>query len=163
MAKAPPEEVVRPSLLDRLVGEVPKNVPGARLEVGVRELKRSVARDLEWLLNTRVWYPGSLEDWHELSRSVVNYGIPDFSGFSWTSQGDAEKICRALEIAIRRFEPRLAPRSVRVSLQPRSDLAEFRLHFRIDGILHVEPVTEPVSFDTSVEIDTGAMHVDGAV
>jgi len=163
MAKAPPEEVVRPSLFDRLIGEVPRNVPGAQLEVGVRELKRAVGRDLDWLLNTRVWYPGDLEEWDELSHSILNYGIPDVSVFSWTSQVDAEKICRALEVAIRRFEPRLAQRSVRVSLQPHTDVADFRLYFRIDAILHVEPVTEPVSFDTSVEVDTGAMHVDRAV
>ncbi len=163
MARAKPEDSIRPSLLDRLSGRVPKNVPGAQLQVGVRELKRSVGRDLEWLLNTTAWSPWDLEEMEESGASVLNYGLPDFSHLSWTSQSDASGICRAIERVVRAFEPRLLPRSVRVEIVPREDPADFNLRFRIDALLHVEPISEPVSFDTSVALDTGDMRIERAV
>lgn len=163
MARANPEEAIRPSLLDRLIGNVPKNVPGSQLQVGVRELKRAVARDLEWLLNTVVTLPYDMDVLPEARTSILNFGIPDFTYFSWTNHADAATICRRLEQVVKAFEPRLLPRSVRVEVVGRDDPADFSLRFRIDAVLHVEPISEPVSFDTSVELDTGEMRIERAL
>jgi len=68
---------------------------------GIRELKRAVARDLEALLNTRQEaldeVPESLE---EVRRSLVTYGLPDFSAASLQSLRDRTRIRRALEDTI---------------------------------------------------------------
>ena len=105
------ENVVRPSVLDRLAGRVPKNVPGPQLRSGLRELRAAVARDLETLLNTTAWLPWDLFASRELSGSPLAYGIPDVSAHSWLSQRDGQTMCAAIEQAIRTHEPRLEPRT----------------------------------------------------
>jgi type VI secretion system protein ImpF len=160
VARAKPEEVIRPSVFDRLIGDVPKKVPGPQLQVGVRELKRAVARDLEWLLNTHHWFPRDLDASEEMRDSILNYGLPDISSYSWRSDHDARAICRRLEQIVKNFEPRLLPRSISVEVLEAGETDDFKLRFRIDAILHVEPIHEPVSFDTNVELDTNTMHVE---
>ena len=55
MARKSHERSIRPSLLDRLIDEEPGNrgeAPDRRAQ-SLKELKDSVRRDLEWLLNSR--------------------------------------------------------------------------------------------------------------
>jgi type VI secretion system protein ImpF len=156
------EKVVRPSVLDRLAGRVPKNVPGPQLRSGLRELRAAVARDLETLLNTTVWLPWDLQASRELSSSPLAYGIPDVSAHSWLSQRDGQTMCAAIEQAIRAHEPRLEPRTVRVELKDRDDLADFRVRFRIEALLRVDPIVEQVSFDSEVDYDNGGIRIGGA-
>ena len=55
MAKTDPDVAVTPALLDRLIDLEPKVAadPPASRSQSVRQLKASLRRDLEWLLNTR--------------------------------------------------------------------------------------------------------------
>ncbi len=70
---------ILPSLLDRLSGNIDSR-NGDDLAQSTAQLRQSVRRDVEKLLNTRWrclhWPP----DLTELDDSLVNYGIPDFSG-----------------------------------------------------------------------------------
>ena len=93
----------------------------------------------------------------EIDESVVGYGIPDFSitsiqGGSWRTT-----VCRQIEAAIRRFEPRLS--MVRVTLPERGDRLDRSARFRIDALLSADPAPEPVSFDTSLEPTTRRVDV----
>ena len=162
MAKAQEEQVLRPSVLDRVCGA--HGAQGPVGSVGLRELKQAVTRDLHWLLNTRQWWPTELDVLEETPRSIITYGIPDLSVFSWISHSDRKEICSCIEEAIRTFEPRLIRRTVRASLVENENKAadDFRVRLRIDAVLHVDPYTEPVSFDTDIEVDTGAIEVKGA-
>jgi type VI secretion system protein ImpF len=162
MAKAQEEQVLRPSVLDRLSGA--HGAQGPVGSVGLRELKQAVTRDLQWLLNTRQWWPTELDVLEETPRSIITYGIPDLSVFSWISHSDRKEICSCIEEAVKTFEPRLIRRTVRASLVETENKAadDFRVRLRIDAVLHVEPYTEPVSFDTDIEVDTGAIEVKGA-
>ena len=84
MARIRPDQPLVPSVLDRLLDfepEVNREAPRSRNQV-LRELKQSVRRDLENLLNTKtrcVPCPPHLE---ELKQSLLNYGIPDFTSAS---------------------------------------------------------------------------------
>jgi type VI secretion system protein ImpF len=129
--------------------------------VGLREIRQEVTRDLEWLLNTRTWWPGGL-DGEEASRSLLAYGLPDLSTYSSQSASDVDKLCRLVEDAIRTFEPRLLRRSLKVTLLPSEAAGDFSLRLRIEAILYVEPYSEPVSFDTELAVDTGAIRVRDA-
>jgi len=126
---------------------------------GVRELKAAVARDLEALLNTRrealEELPESLE---EVRRSLVTYGLPDFTAASLQSPRDRTRIRRALEDTIAAFEPRLD--RVRISLEE-SEGNERAMHFRVEGWLRLEPNPEPVSFDTVLQLTTREYTVQG--
>ena len=78
----------------------------------MRLLKASVRRDLEWLLNTRQNPDAVLLDkYPELSKSLYNYGLPDFTSMSFDNAKDRARLLRHLEATIRIFEPRLASRA----------------------------------------------------
>ena len=155
------DQQLTPSLLDRLLDDEPGNQREAvkqRHQV-LREMKRSVRRDLENLLNTRwrcVSWPPNLE---ELETSLVNYGIPDFTGIRFASANTQDELRSILEAVIRRFEPRFS--KVRVELITNADSLDRTLRFRIDAMLHAEPVVEPVVFDTMLKTSTGDFEVVG--
>ncbi|HME68905.1 MAG TPA: type VI secretion system baseplate subunit TssE [Myxococcota bacterium] len=163
MAKPGRFQILRPSVLDRLLEGEAKG-PGYP-EMGLRELKAAVARDLEWLLNTKsvLSKDSGIEELPEARHSILTYGIPDFSTASWRSHNDAQRICAELGAAVRTFEPRLLPSTVRVTMLPTQSTDDFRMRFRIEATLHVEPISEPVYFDSSVEMDTGAIQVEGGL
>ena len=139
-----------PSVLDRLLDDDPGRLleaPASRSR-SIEELKQSVRRDLEWLLNTRQNAGGVPPGLKELNHSLAAYGLPDFSTFTVKNPADQVRLQRILQLAISTFEPRLD--NVTVTLVPARDL-EQKLRFRIDGRLKIEPVPEPVTFDTVLQ------------
>jgi type VI secretion system protein ImpF len=153
-------QTLAPSIIDRLCAPVAGGGRAALEGVTAAELKRSVARDLEWLLNTRVWTPWNLEALEEAGRSILNYGLPELSGYSWASADDARTIKSLIETAIRTFEPRLLPRSIKTEVLPVEDVSDFKVRIRIEAILHVDPISEPVVFDTGLDLEGGGLRVE---
>jgi type VI secretion system protein ImpF len=148
-------------VLDRLSsGHRTRNPDG---EIGLREVHAAVRRDLERLLNSRVWWPNGLGEFEEASTSLLAYGIPDLTAFSWASSNDNRAVVKVIEEAIKRFEPRLLPRSVKVTKLEREGIDDFRVRVRIDAILQVEPYTERVSFDSEFDPDTGGIRLAGSL
>src|ERR1700730_10032726 len=147
---------VRTPLFDRLVDRDPRL---QREERPLRTLDRgglyeSVRRELERRLNTRCPLPA-----HRLAgreRSVIDYGIPDFSGLSARSFADREQLAELLRQAVAAFEPRLAEGRVRLEPAPGDDLA---LPGRIEALLRVGAVPEPVSFVTVLQLKEGEVRV----
>jgi type VI secretion system protein ImpF len=147
------------SILDRLIDERPdvsSEPAGGRLQ-NVEQLRGAVARDLQALLNTRREGidDGTGED-GELARSVINYGLPDFTSLSVNGMTDRRFIVQSLEEAIARFEPRLEQVAVKLE-NPRAH--DHRFRFRIDALLRVEPALEPVVFDAVLELNTHQYRV----
>ena len=151
MAKVRDDQPLVPSVLDRLIDlepELQREVAKSRTQV-LRELKDSVRRDLENLLNTRwrcVAWPPNLE---ELDISVVNYGIPDFTGANMSLASERELLRQTIEKVIQRFEPRF--KSIKVVLVENKDDFDRSLRFRIDALLYAEPAPEPVIFDSELQ------------
>lgn len=145
---------ITPSVLDRLLDYEPEvsREPLASRAKSLRQLKESVKRDLEQLLNTRQsgdWLPPDLK---ELNQSLAAYGLPDFSSVSIKSPAEQLRLRRALEAAVNTFEPRLE--DVQITLLPFGDLQR-SLHFRIDARLKIEPAPEPVTFDAMLQLGSG--------
>jgi type VI secretion system protein ImpF len=134
---------------------------GSQLVIGVRELRESVARDIDWLLNSKRFLDTDLEGLKEVRTSVLNYGMPDFSPTSWRNDKELSSLARTIEELLRRFEPRLRPSSIKVTAQKPVEKDDMRPHFRIDAVLHVDPVNEPVSFDTDVDYESSRISVRG--
>jgi type VI secretion system protein ImpF len=152
-----------PSLLDRLLDDQPdlSREPFGNRSQTVRQLESSVARDLEDMLNTRREALEEIsEDFKEVGRSLVNYGLPDFTSHSMLSDKDRARIRRVLEEAIAIFEPRLA--RVQVTLEA-SRQHEKALRFRVDALLRVEPNPEPVTFDAVLQLLNQQYQVAGHV
>jgi type VI secretion system protein ImpF len=161
MAKIRDDQPLMPSVLDRLLDDEPENTqetPKSRHQV-LRELKQSVRRDLENLLNTRwrcVAWPPNLD---EVELSLVNYGIPDFTGVNMAAPSERERLRQIVERIVRKFEPRF--KSVKVRLLDNVDDTDRTLRFRIDALLHAEPAPEPVVFDSQLEPATNDFEVRG--
>jgi len=160
MARADSQVSTVPTILDRLLDDEPTETrerPADRFQ-RVRELKRAVQRDLQALLNTRQEVLEEVpNDFAETRRSLVVYGLPDFSSLDLNSATDRTRVRRAVEQAIANFEPRLD--RVRVSLE--QSKAVRGLHFRIEAILLLDPAPEPVTFDAELQLATQKYNVQG--
>jgi type VI secretion system protein ImpF len=166
MVSGEPTELLRPSLLERLLGGGShQERVGQDLRVGVRELRREVLRDLEFLLNTRALNRADLAGHPLASGSVLGYGVPDLTGASRDSVQDTQRVRSEIEEAVRRYEPRLVADSVRVERIVATDKESktfepiFKMRFRIHGLLRVEPEPEPIAFDTEIEMGSGAIEL----
>lgn len=118
------------------------------------QLKASVRRELERLLNTRCSIP--LHRLAEEERSVINYGIPDFSSLSPHNADDHALIAAIVGQTITAFEPRL--RQVRVEVGPALG-AESALWLYISAELAVGMFAEPVSFPVSLNSKNGTAQL----
>jgi len=158
MARIDYEIRVTASVLDRLLDFDPKTsteAPKSRSK-SLAELKQSVRRDLEWLLNTRSFIGEIDENLEEVNKSVMVFGLPDFTGMSAKSDSELSRLRRTLEKAIKNFEPRFL--NVKVSLEPVSNIDRL-LKFRIEAQLNVEPSPEPIAFDTILQLGSGDFQV----
>lgn len=158
MARTDNEVRITPSVLDRLLDyepELSREAPMSRAK-SLRQLKQSVKRDLEWLLNTRRYAEELSPELKELNDSLAVYGLPDFTTASVKNPADQKMMRRALENAIRIFEPRLE--DLVVTLEPLGGI-ERVMRFRIDARLKVEPAPEPVTFDTVLQLGSGQITV----
>lgn len=137
---------IRLSLLDRLIDhdpDVTREVPSASRQL-LRTAIDGVRRDLEDLLNCREAWVADVRGYEFASRSILVYGL---SGIE-TDPDDVnlpDAIRREIEHAIATFEPRLTNVAV---IREDSREGERSLRFRIDAMLRLDPVREPVSFDT---------------
>jgi type VI secretion system protein ImpF len=161
MARGAGETTITISVLDRLIDLEPENRmenPLSRAQ-SVRLLKNSVRRDLEWLLNTRRIADLPDESLKEVNRSTYTYGLPDLSSVSVGSSGDRNRLVRNLLATINLFEPRLA--NVRLVLVETPDSGKKDVRLRIEAMLRMDPVPEPISFDTVIELKSGSCHLSG--
>jgi type VI secretion system protein ImpF len=161
MAELSGGEAIVLSVLDRLQDDEPnqsRDVPKSRSDTLV-DLKQSIRHDLENLLNSRrrgVTWPAHLT---ELARSLVNYGLPDLTGLDTATADSREELRRTLETVIRTFEPRF--KSVRVHVLENAETLDRTLRFRIDALVRVDPVPEPVVYDSTVEPVVGSFEIRG--
>jgi type VI secretion system protein ImpF len=150
-----------PSVLDRLLDDAPevsKEAPMSRNQV-LRELKESVRRDLETLLNTRIRNLPIAGAGKELKQSLVNYGLPDVSGTSLGSAKEREEFCRHVQATIQQYEPRF--KAAKVQLLSNAEPLDRTLRFRIDALLHADPAPEPIVFDSVFQPTNEHFEVKG--
>lgn len=145
---------VTPSVLDRLIDYEPgesREAPKSR-STSLFELKQSVRRDLEWLLNTRCHTEAIDDGLEEARRSVAFYGLPDIVGVNAKNHLEQQRLTKSLETAIRFFEPRFL--NLKVSMEPVNSV-DRQLKFRIEANLDIEPAPEPIVFDTVLQMGSG--------
>jgi type VI secretion system protein ImpF len=160
MARRSHERGIKPSLLDRLIDDEPRNRAEAqdRRAHSLKELKDSVRRDLEALLNSRRSPAEPALTSKELWRSVYCYGLPDTTGMSMSSLEDQNRMMQLVAAVVTTFEPRLL--NVSVTMEPASPSSRM-LHFRIEAMLRTEPTPARVFFDTTLELISGEYQVTG--
>jgi type VI secretion system lysozyme-like protein len=155
----PGSGTVRPLLFERLLEAGPGGAvfgstdrPATPAETRA-QVESSVAGEISALLNSRIAREVDAID--PAQRTVLDYGLPDFSGQSALSGTDRQTIARAAERAIRAFEPRLANPKVTVIEEA---VGSRSLDFRISGTLVVNKVAAMHAFAISL---TAAADDDG--
>jgi type VI secretion system protein ImpF len=136
---------IRRSVFDRLLNESSPGVDGVLPTQTVQQLRDVVARDLEWLLNSRVGMAATdLVVGPNVAKSVFFFGVQDFSGSLLSSHKDRECISENISRAIRVYEPRLQQVAVDFS----GDIGAIgALSFTIRALLIVREERDVVSFD----------------
>lgn len=161
MARSLGETTITVSVLDRLIDLEPENRMENSLSrsQSVRLLKSAVRRDLEWLLNSRRICDPPDEGLKELNRSAYTYGLPDLSALTMLASGDRNRLVRQVLATINQFEPRLA--NVRLVMIETADSGKKDVRLRVEAMLRMDPVPEPITFDTVIELKSGNCHLTG--
>ena len=161
MAQIEADQPLLPSVLDRLVDYDPtatREAPRSRTQL-LRDLKQSIGRDLENLLNTRRRCKSWPENLAELERSLANYGVPDLAAAALGSSSGREQFRRVFAEVVGLFEPRLS--RVAVEMLSNAEPLDRTLRFRINALLRGEAASEPVVFDSAMQPATGNVEVKG--
>jgi type VI secretion system protein ImpF len=85
------------------------------------------------------------------------YGLQDFTMKNPGSPMVKQKLRQVIERTITRFEPRL--KNVTVQIEAPGQNAR-DLRFRITAMLVIEPISEPVIFDTYFDVSRGEYKID---
>lgn len=127
------------SLLDKLVDAPPE--PDLPLSFGTHwstptatdRLMQIIIRDVTSLLNTKRRFLSIPERCPELRTSLLDYGLPDFSGGDFVPKASWTGLREAIEESIRKYEHRL--QNVQVELVEPEHPGEHRLCFQISAEL----------------------------
>jgi type VI secretion system protein ImpF len=152
-------ERLQPSILDRLTDDEPKTKAenANNRVIDIRRLREIIQRDLSWLLNT-----GNLdseidpEQFPNVRRSVINYGVPDTTG-DYSTRARASDVRDAIRAAIELFEPRILDGSLSVISRSQDVGRESLIAFDIMADMWAEPV--PTELYLRSQFDTTTGHV----
>src|SRR5664279_1298079 len=143
MADHTTSERLQPSLLDRLTDDEPDQTQESRERrvLSSQRLRDSVRRDLNWLFNaTNLASLQELDEYPDVARSTLNFGLPDFAG-RIASSIERDPMERLLRRAILDYEPRLMRNTVRVKLVVDVDMLDHNaMNFTIQAELWAQPV-----------------------
>jgi type VI secretion system protein ImpF len=144
-----------PSLLDKLLGiEDHGSGKGAAMRLTMDQVKESVARDIEALLNAHACMDSDhLAGFALASTSVLTLGLVDITSMSMASDHDRKSVKAAITRTLANHETRL--RDVVVDVREASHTGA-PLCFTIRAKLILSPDVEPVAFDAVLQ--PGSKH-----
>lgn len=132
-------------LLDRLLDSGSRSHQPHQL---LRQLRESVRRDLEHLLNSRHRCVSPANTQGYMQSSIINFGIPDLSTINMTSSSSRNEFCRLLERTIIAQDPRI--KSVKVKSEQKVNQQDPCVHFRVEAVLHTHAAPELIVFDSTL-------------
>lgn len=162
MAELTPQDRLQPALLDRLTDEEPETAVESRDKrvISTRRLRECVLRDLAWLLNTTPLSQTLDLSAYPLARqSTLDFGLVDLAGVTLTSL-DPGELEQRIRDAIKRFEPRILPKTLKVRAVLPEDLEHRNvLAFEIDGELWGQPMPTSLYLKSEIDLEDGSMTV----
>jgi type VI secretion system protein ImpF len=137
--------------------------------VSPQVLREAVRRDIEALFNMERFEstpllspieaeqlpdtPPDLSAFPEVRRSVVNYGVPSFSGRS-VRDFDREALAREIRAILATFEPRLKDSETKVTVNFGEKQSGIRID--IEAVLIMTPMPERLRLQTMIDLDNGS-------
>lgn len=150
---------LQPSILDRLSDNEPLKRQEVREKrvMSLEKFKQSVIRDLEWLFNTtRLETTDNLDEHPQVKKSVLNLGVPDFAGKPLSSV-NSTVLERVIRQTILDFEPRILPRTLKVTELKRNEGNTIVLE--IEGDLWWQPIPERLYLKTVLDLEHGNFDI----
>lgn len=146
------QQSIQATILDRLIDREPEvsSESVQNRSLSIDQIKASVKRDLENLLNARLNIIEPPQSYRELGDSVYTYGLHDFTSKNAISPSLKQQLRFELEKTISQFESRLKNVSIHFEDHSANKLS---LKFRISALMVVEPIKEPVTFDTICDVN----------
>jgi type VI secretion system protein ImpF len=146
---------------ERVAGERVISSRGALKRRGANEalLKRDLAVDLVSLANTIDLASAiDISDLDYVKRSVVNYGLPDFSALT-SLDNKVGGIGQQLRNALLAHEPRLRPETIRVEKVSDVNDETHRVSFAVTAEMACNPIDVPMEFVAEVEVSSGQLRL----
>ena len=158
-----PQDRLQPALLDRLTDDEPDKKLETREQrvLSKSRMRQAVLRDLAWLFNaTRLEADLDLTGMPHARQSVINFGLPSLSG-RLASSLEVSDLERCVRQAILDFEPRIFPKTLRVTaLVELSDLDHHNvIGIEIHGQLWAQPVPLDLLIRTEIDLETGKVQI----
>jgi len=150
---------LRPSVLDRLFDDNPEQQSESRLgsQQLLQQMRRSIRRDLESLLNSRYHLIQPDSELLEVDKSIFNYGLPDLATVNIMDINRRAQFIKQLETTLKTYEPRF--KSVKVSFIENSEAVDSTLRFRIDSVVYADPMPESIVYDSILDSVTRSVSV----
>ena len=157
----------KPSILDKLLaGSIEagarehQHFPVPRLDrFSEADLRQVIQRDIVWLLNDIQFEAAvPLDDYPEVRTSVLNQGLPELTGRALDSDTMARR-AEEITAALRAFEQRLRPETIRVVFDTSRVETENKLYFAVSGEMRNALEESWVQFKTTVDLDDGRIEV----
>jgi len=163
MASIDKKQELIPSIFDRLTDNtLYSHDPASPFAFQrIRELRQSVKRDLENLLNTRFRITEPPENLEQLESSLINYGMPDLATINLLDSTSRKNFCRFLEDTIQKYEPRF--KNIEVTQVGNIDENDRSIRFRIEAVLHANPTPETIVFDSILEPVSRSLRIEDTV
>lgn len=164
------ERPFKPSVLDKLIGPLGRikgdgtrdTLPCFVAPVDTfneRDLRAVVIRDIAWIINDiRFGVAVAVEDYPEIVTSVLNQGVSDLTSMQ-LARASLDRRASDLAEAIRAFEPRLLPATVRVTCDAGDVQNENKVRFTIYGELKGAIDDRYVELKTAVALDSGEVEI----
>jgi type VI secretion system protein ImpF len=164
MAELTPRDLLQPCLLDRLTDNEPEVSKESRDKrvVSIRRYKNAVLRDLEMLLNSKSHPLGdNIYEFSEAAHSVLNYGIPDVCGLTFSTINPIEYETQVKQTLLC-FEPRITRNQLSVHIATSGDSRNIRaISFEIEGEFWAQPLPDRLYVKTEVDLETGHHKMKG--
>jgi type VI secretion system protein ImpF len=156
-----------PALLDRLTDLSPneRSESTAARSMTKAGFRRSVLRDLAWLLNTtNAESELDLSALPQARASVLNFGVQALSG-KYLVDDDLRSLEAAVTECIRRFEPRIVADTleVRVLTAKSEHATRNHLGMEIKGQLWAEPYPIDLLLRSRVDLESGQIALEDAL
>jgi len=158
-SRAGAQDRIQPALLDRLMDDNPDELAEGEISrtFSLARLRKAILRDLSWLLNTsQLATTVDLSLYPEVAMSTLNYGVRSRTGRE-VGGLDPSTLRHEILLSLRRFEPRLVPESLQVTVI--EDKRDGTFQFRIEADLWATPVPLRMLMRTEAGEITGSVRV----
>ncbi|HTK00295.1 MAG TPA: type VI secretion system baseplate subunit TssE [Bordetella sp.] len=164
MAELTSRNRLQPALLDRLTDLHPDadSESRERRVISLRQLRAGVLRDISHVLNARGLFGSALQAYSDVAGSVLNAGLPDFTGKA-ASNVDRTMLAEKIAETIRCFEPRILADTLRVSPVLSAQAARGNIMaFLVEGELWAQPYPERLYLMTELDLEDGQISISAA-